>query len=397
MRILKIWFSEYPWDIRVEKIVQALMSDGHEVRLLCRNNWGEKMHEQNPFPIYRLPYLKKGNNVLNKLINLPAFFNPLWVMSIFNNLKRNRTDLIIVRDLPLTIPAILVGNLFKVKVIFDMAECHPEIFRNYFRWNFTSLFIQNPVVARVIERFTIKNVDHIFVMCKESGERLVALGADHAKITVISNTTVIDPDRKETSRKKGELRLIYTGLLTSLRGVDIVIKGVKKLKNDYNLDVKFDIIGVGVFTDWLKSLVRELHLEDDVIFHGWVEHRKVEQFIREADIGVLPLYNVSHYNVTLANKLFDYMACSKPVITSDVVSMARIVQESGCGLIYKDKNIDQFVKCVLTLSDAQLRNELGENGRKAVKDKYNWNIDAMRMLEVVNSISKEESYGEVSY
>ena len=44
MRILKVYDGEYPWDVRVEKIVGSLISAGHEVRLVCRNRRGDPRH-----------------------------------------------------------------------------------------------------------------------------------------------------------------------------------------------------------------------------------------------------------------------------------------------------------------------------------------------------------------
>lgn len=386
MKILKIWFSDYPWDVRVEKFINGLLSHGHEIHLLCRNNRGQERYEKNQFYIHRLPYLKGLHPKLNKLINLPAFFNPVWHSSIVSCIKKYKIDLIIVRDLPLTLPAILAGKLFGIKVIFDMAECHPEIFKNYFKIGFKSLFMQNPLVAKWIEYITIRKVDHIFVMCAESKDRLVSLGGDLGKITVISNTTRIKPQRGNNSRpfNNNEIRMIYIGLIGEFRGLDTLIDGIQILKNKYQKKMRFDILGTGDYLERLKERAKSLKLEDEVIFHGWIDNPKISEYIKESDIGLLPLYNLSHYNVTLSNKLFDYMACSKPVITSNVRSMARIVTETACGLVYEDRNVNQFVKCVLKLTDTKIRMRLGENGRRAVEETYNWNADSERMLKIID-------------
>src|SRR5438105_3178921 len=42
----KIWDCEYPWDVRVEKVTDALLAAGHEVHLMCRNRTGLALHER---------------------------------------------------------------------------------------------------------------------------------------------------------------------------------------------------------------------------------------------------------------------------------------------------------------------------------------------------------------
>jgi len=47
MRICKIWDADYPWDIRVEKVILALIEAGHAVDLVCRNQARRKCLESN--------------------------------------------------------------------------------------------------------------------------------------------------------------------------------------------------------------------------------------------------------------------------------------------------------------------------------------------------------------
>lgn len=372
MKILKIWFSEYPWDVRVEKMIDALQAGGHEVHLLCRNNFGQRRFEKDKFTIHRLPCYRAGKNTLTRLMNIPAFFNPFWVYHIARVVSSYNIDLILVRDLPLTIPALLVGRIFGKKVVFDMAECHPEIFRNYFKWGVRSLFMENPWVASVVEKITIKYIDHVFVMCEESKARLIRFGMEKEKVSVAGNTTRIIPHEKP-KKKSAQLRIVYVGMIGEFRGLDTVIDAMPILVQKYKLDVCFDVVGnVGAYLDVLKLKVKRMNLEDRVIFHGWIDNKEIYSCTDNADIGVIPLWKKSHYDVTVSNKLFDYMACSTPVICSDISAMARIVEKENCGLIFKDRDNEGFISCVLALKDPKFRENLGKNGRKAVESTYNW-------------------------
>jgi len=110
MIICHIWDADYPWDVRVEKVCQSLQTK-HEVHLICRNEKRSPRHEVlDGTIIHRLPSLPKWLGPCHKIAGLPFFFNPTWLGAIWSTVKRSRADLILVRDIPLALTAILVGR-----------------------------------------------------------------------------------------------------------------------------------------------------------------------------------------------------------------------------------------------------------------------------------------------
>lgn len=79
------------------------------------------------------------------------------------------------------------------------------------------------------------------------------------------------------------------------------------------------------------------------------------------------------------------MAASKPVLASDVIPMTRIVTETQCGLIYKDDDSNDCFEQLKRLMDPLLRARLGKEGERAVVEKYNWDIDAERLMDGLRS------------
>src|SRR2546425_13281325 len=106
MRILKIYDSDYPWDVRVEKVAHTLVSAGHSVRLLCRNRRGLPRHERlsDGLEVCRLPGVSNA-------LSFPFFLNPVWAMCLISQVRRFRPDRLLVRDLPLAPLALAVGRL----------------------------------------------------------------------------------------------------------------------------------------------------------------------------------------------------------------------------------------------------------------------------------------------
>jgi glycosyltransferase involved in cell wall biosynthesis len=149
------------------------------------------------------------------------------------------------------------------------------------------------------------------------------------------------------------------------------------------------IVGRGGAEERLKGLAREFGVTDRVFFEGYVEREAVPQYVASSDICLIPYPYCSHWAHTIPNKLFDYMAMSKPVIVSDVEPMRRIVTETECGVVYSCSDGESFSECVQTLRDERTREKMGKNGERAVKHRYNWSVDSTELLAVFERFSRE--------
>lgn len=396
MKALFVWDSDYPWDIRVEKICNTLINNGWEVHLVCRNRSRKPTEElYQGIHLHRLPCVPKRFGFLNDIVTFPAFFSPLWLARVSKVARQQNVDLIIVRDLPIALTAIIISKIQKIPVILDMAECYPEFVR--LMWKFEpfkvfNIFIRNPRIVDLVERLSTKNTDHIFVMVEESKNRLFQKGISADKITIVSNTPALKRFQEATptypgllKQHKEKLIMLYVGLLNFSRGVDTVLQSLR----DYieiNRKVFLILLGTGNAEQYLRKMTNKLKLGDYIGFEGWVDNKIVPEYIASSDICLVPHYKCGHWDNTIPNKLFDYMAAGKPVLVSDVNPMKRIVQQANCGLVHKDRDTNSFVAQLLKLQDRNLRRKLGLNGLNAVQEYYNWDKDSARMLKNIGRV-----------
>ena len=83
LRICKIWDSEYPWDVRVEKVARTLSAAGHEVHLVARNRDRRPQRERLPeAALHRLTPWRFFGKRFDAASSFPAFFNPRWMRAI---------------------------------------------------------------------------------------------------------------------------------------------------------------------------------------------------------------------------------------------------------------------------------------------------------------------------
>lgn len=398
MRILYIWDGNYPWDIRAEKICNALIEQNHEVFMVCRNTKRQnQVEEYKGIELRRLPFLPELIKRFDGVYTFPAFFNPVWLRQIRKVTRENNIELICVRDLPLALSAVKIGNELNVPIVLDMAECYPEMLRciwKYEKFKFQNLFVRNPYLADIVERKALKAIDAVLVMIDESRERLLAMGVEESKIHIVSNT----PDKhrfKPMVRQSltgivndNPLRLIYLGLLNPSRGLDTVIEGISAAKKQ-GIAITLKIYGSGKDEKRLKGLAKRLGLIDkEVIFMGWVDNTNIPNILENCDAGIVPHHVCSHWNNTIPNKLFDYMASGKPVISSNVKPMKRIIESCKCGVIFEDFDSLSFVDAIRPLLNQDYCGELGNCGYSAISERYNWDLEKSKLKQVLRKFDK---------
>ena len=390
MRILKLYDGDYPWDVRVEKMLRSVVAAEHEVTLLARNRHGLPRHETLADPAgVRMHRLPPGG-----LSTFPFFANPIWVREALRAARACRPDRILVRDLPLAPLGVWLGRRTGCPVIVDMAEPYPLALRS--NWQFDDLggldhLVRNPRLADWVERWVLRSQPRVLVVSDESGARLEGLGLRADRWTLVSNTPELDRMAPASDVAPpwadafaGRLVLIFTGILVGDRGVDVAIEGLTRLLRERGPVAALVVAGDGPARAPYEARAKAAGVEQDERFLGWTPHEQLAPLWRAADVGILPFHDCPHIQTTLANKLFDYMATGLPVLASDVVPMRRILSETGAGVVFPPGDPEGFADAVgALLDDAASRRTMGESGKKAARETHCWARDAERLIEAV--------------
>lgn len=394
MRICKIWDADYPWDIRVEKVADSLAEAGHEVHLVCRNGKRlQRAESTGKFQIHRLPVWPAFLGPFHDICNFPHPGNPFWWGEIARVVWRYDIELILVRDLPLAIPAGVIGKLFGVPVVLDMAENYPAMLEDRRLYTPTSALgrmLRHPSLARLIERVSFPLMDHIVVVVDQSRDRLKAAGVPDQRLTVVTNTPRIDQwhavqtTRTNPAPEQG-LHVVYLGNLDGSRGVDIAIKGIAQLKRQ-GAPACLTIIGQGPSRAMLEALVTVEDVADRVTIRGRLPFNEVQAAMSESDVGIIPHYGTPAWNTTMPNKLFDYMLWGIPVLVSNIKAVASIVQDVGCGAVFRDRDPADFARCLKEMQPADVRERMGRNGRQAIERRYNWKIEGADLVRCIEQV-----------
>ncbi|MCS7232279.1 MAG: glycosyltransferase family 4 protein, partial [Elusimicrobiota bacterium] len=180
-----------------------------------------------------------------------------------------------------------------------------------------------------------------------------------------------------------DIDVIYVG------GISI-IRGIFELLNVANIlrDLNFVFIGSisDTLLDKITNFVNMFQLVN-VKFLGEVSHRNVYRLICKAKIGVAILHPRANYIESLPTKLFEYMSVGLPVVASNFPLWKDIVEGNECGICVdplNPKEIANAIKYILDHPDEARK--MGENGRKAVLEKYNWEKESEKLLLIYSSL-----------
>lgn len=393
-----MWDGDYPWDVRVEKVARSLTDAGHEVHLVARNRDRRTIHESLPeAQVHRLkPWPMLGSR-LDRATMFPAFFNPRWVAAVINTARESGADMLMVRDLPLAPTAIWAGRRLGVPVVLDMAENYPAMMRGLWEAGVqrpADTLVRNPRAAAAVERWVLKRIDHVLVVVEESCERLRTLGVPEDCITVVSNTPSLSRLREFAPKVHEDGRpveLIYLGLLEAPRGIGVLIDAVGRARQA-GVAARLTILGDGRERRNFEERARALGLDGETVrFLGRVPHSDAMRMLQTADVGVVPHTANESWNTTIPNKLFDYMAVGLAVLTSSAKPAARVVRDSGAGLVFEDGAVGDCAAAIGTLASSRFRARCGANGRHAVLRRFNWERDTARMLGVFDRFAARQS------
>lgn len=384
LKVLHIWYADYPWDVRVEKVIAALNAAGMVVHLVARNVRNRPPRERlDGAEVHRMKWIHTWpavSRLVNVVSSLPAFLNPRWILHIRRAARLTRPDLILVRDLPLAPAAIWIGRRLGIPVVLDMAENYPgflRTLRNTGALRGVDLLVRNPWLATRVERYVVRRAQAVICVIEESAQRLTELGVPESKLAVVRNTPRIDAASAAASRTdvSSVLTVVYLGLVERHRGVQDLVRAVAQGRQ-HGLQLRLVVIGDGTSFGELQGLARDLGvLGSGVELLGRLENRQALDLVARADVGAIPHMPCDAWDATIPNKLFDYMSLGLPVITSNVRPVQRIVLQEACGLAYQWGNIDDLCSKLATLRSAAERQKMGDAGRRAVHSKYNWSND----------------------
>lgn len=182
----------------------------------------------------------------------------------------------------------------------------------------------------------------------------------------------------------------YVGFVGSFfrhQGIDILIDAAPTIVHRLP-DVRFLLVGDGVMRRTWAERISKRGLSASFLFTGQVPYSEVPLYIGATELCVAPF--LADRGDASPLKLFDYLACGRPVVASDIRPLHDLLSRAQGIASVPPENPEALGKeIVRLLEDQEAARRLGENGRRWVLEAHSWQAAAKRLLRVCEEVLQE--------
>lgn len=379
MKICLLNVLHGPFDKRMfHKVGKSLVAAGHDVVSICPR--GEFDGAERDGIQFR--YIAPSGSKLHRLWALACLF---WLG------LRERADCYIAPEPESWVAALLIKSTRRCRVVFDMHEHVPTEFAKFF-----PKFLQETMtwLTRRVMRGMARFTDYI-ILTRESFD--FEWGGLRTPRTVVINANHVQPRCTEVPEAlRGFIGdgpvVLHQGTFGNVRGSWQLLNAMKIVRKKVP-SVRCVVLGHYAYGDFdkYKRAIERTGLSENFRLVDTVPYEEVPAWIAACDVGLI-LFQPGLLNHTLAmpHKLFDYMREGKPVIAPDfAIEVARIVDDAECGVLVEVTEAKAIARAIIRLlSEPALAQRLGESGRRAVEERYNWQHEEEKLLAAIRSLER---------
>lgn len=232
------------------------------------------------------------------------------------------------------------------------------------------------ILIKKVEHYYVRKIDGVVTVIEPIMRRLKFVNPN---VIVCANYASIKEFGTEplwTDRKKN---ICYVGGISKIRGIMQVFEAVKKTK------VKLELAGNFSSRD-LENELRKMAAWKNVNYHGVVKRNELMNIFNSCIAGVVTFIPMAHNQEASPNKIFEYMAAGLPVIASNLPYAEKVLLPSKSGICVDPKSPDEIADAIeLLINNPIQAKKMGENARKAFKEKYNWEIEEKKLINLYNT------------
>lgn len=385
LRVCMIAYSFYETDNRVMRYAETLAQRGDHVDVLALQR-GELPRVEivdgvHLFRLQRREVNEKGR--LSYIARVMQFlFRAMFEVSARH--LHQKYDFVHVHSVPdFLVFAAWLPRLSGTPIVLDIHDILPEFYNSKFGSRPSSLvfrFLQG--VEKVSGRFS----GHVIVANHIWQERLLSRSVQAGKCTVVLNLPdrAIFKERSGSRASQERLSVLYPGSINWHQGLDLAIRAFGRIK-DHVPVADFHIYGEGPLKQDLVALVKQLSLEDRVLFHKPVALREMAKIIESADLGIVPKRNDSFGNEAFSTKILEFMAVGVPVLVSDT-TVDKYYFDHSVVRFFQAGNEEDLARCMLELLQNPDGRRLQAEQATRFIDKNDWTSRKHEYLDLVDGM-----------
>ena len=208
------------------------------------------------------------------------------------------------------------------------------------------------IATRNPQRFTrlFEKGDRFLAVSRAIVQRLEDLGCPGEKISILrSGVDLTRFEYRGYSEPHDPIRLLTIARLAPIKGIEFALRAVRCLHSS-GVNVEYRVLGDGPLAARLSELANTLGIEQQVIFEGRVDSRRVKEALQEADILLAPsITGPGGEQEGLPNSLKEAMATGVPSIATPTGGIPELMLDGQTGYIVDEKDETALAETVTRL------------------------------------------------
>lgn len=339
----------------------------------------------------------KKNSIRRKL----NFLSFAWKLKKLPKKLKEIPDLIYTSspDIFCAYYSIKLARKLKIPCVVEIRDLWPESIIEY-----SGFSSKNPLIKIMykMEKWIYKNADSIVFTTEGEKQYLVDKGwtdvvdlnkcyyinngVDFSRVQELKDSFQITDNLLDGSKL---IKCVYIGSIRKANHVQMIVNAAELLKNDGN--IAFLFFGDGTEKEPLENYCREKQLTN-CKFYGKVDSKYIPYILSKSDINILNYQQAKTLKYGGSqNKLFDYLASGKPII-STVTMNYNLIERFDCGITLKNYTVEEFVKVIKDISEKpeKERLEMGKNGLAGAEE-FDYKVLTKRFIYVLDKTLFGES------
>ena len=354
-----------PFDTRIfHKEAKSLVKAGYDVTLIAQRNKEETVDG------IRIVPLPKPKNRLDRMTRT------VWVA--YRKALKIDADIYHFHD-PELIPIGLLLKRHGKRVIYDV---HEDVPRQNLSKSYIPAAFRKPISAmiEIMEAFSARRFDGVVTATPFINKRFLGLGARAVNVNNYPLASKLYPAENQWEGK--ENAVCYVGGIAGIRGAFEMVKAIGKI--GYRL-----FLG-GEIESKIEKKLKEMPGWQNVETLGFLDRNAVKSTLSRSMGGLVLFHPEPNHINAQPNKMFEYMSAGIPVIASNFPLWKELVEGTESGICVDPLNPEEIAGAIRWIIEHPIEaQEMGENGRQAVLDKYNWEQESQKLLMLYEELFKQ--------
>lgn len=381
-------------------VSKELVRRGHEVTVFTTDAYDAKSR----FAFQHSPMLMDGIKVCHfrSMSNYLAYKNLPVAPTMARALNKHiqSFDLVHLNEY-FHFQALLVHHYATKKNIPYILQAHGSLPRSVQRQNSKTVLFNKSQPKKIFDTLfghsIVKDASRIIATSSVESDQFTQVFPDFPLDKVVHSPNYVDLESYEDLPATGQFRkkynieenakmVLFLSRIHERKGADLLVAAFSRLKRTVDFPVKLVVAGPDEgYSRTLRSLAKELEVENDVVFPGLLHEREKLGAYVDADVFVLP--SKDRYE-SFGNVVLEALACGTPVIVTNNCGVSEWISPDVGYVIEYDQ--DELCAALLAvLQDDRHSKTLGNNGKKLIKKELDWEKGILRLEKLYETVISE--------